>query len=563
MNKLKARLKKFYSAPNAVHAFAIGALFGAIIFIWIYGTDIIPPTSTDWIFVKPDDVTQHQLGWMYYRRSDWTFPIGLTGGLYSEGKVSCMFTDAIPLFAVFFKLLSPILPENFQYFGMWGILCFALNGGFGAALLYRIKPDLIYTSIGSLFYALFPPTMNRITHHNSLGAVWLLLIAMILFLDHNRKYKHKFTPVVLWCVLGMLAVLIHMYFIPMIFTAMIGYLIITFFKDKNYLRAACTFGCTVVTCVLTMWIIGAFHGDSSYSDSGFGYYSANINTFFNSSFASKFIKPMNNMEGQYEGFGYLGLGALLCLFIAVIFTVAMIEKKEGKIFKNFLALIKKYRWELISAGSVFIIGFCWAVSTRVALNGRVLFEIELPDFLLRKLSIFRASGRFIWLPCLIVLTTTLGILSKMSRKTLYTAIVMCAVIQSVDLRDWRNLFHSEYTRDLSMYKDRLSCSRWEALTDGADEIVFVPLPENYQAYMPLFFDFGKLAYDRHMTLSCFYLARADYAQLAAYSQEQYDILVNDGGRDDALYVFFDEEYLPKGLHIETVDKYFVYRKRVS
>ena len=190
---------------------------------------------------------------MYYRRSDWTFPIGLTEGLYSEGKVSCMFTDAIPLFAVFFKLLSPILPENFQYFGMWGILCFALNGGFGAALLYRIKPDLIYTSIGSLFYALFPPAMNRITHHNSLGAVWLLLIAMILFLDHNRKYKHKFTPVVLWCVLGMLAVLIHMYFIPMIFTAMIGYLIITFFKDKNYLRAACTFGCTVVTCVLTMW----------------------------------------------------------------------------------------------------------------------------------------------------------------------------------------------------------------------------------------------------------------------------------------------------------------------
>ena len=563
MNKIQIKLKKFYSAPNAVHAFAIGALFGAIIFIWIYGAKIIDPTYTTWIFVRPDDVTQHHLGWLYYRRSDWTFPIGLTEGLYSEGKVSCMFTDAIPLLAVFFKILSPILPENFQYFGLWGVTCFALNGGFGAALLYRIKPSLIYTSIGSLFYALFPPTMNRITHHNSLGAIWLLLIAMILFLDHNRKYKHKFTPVVLWCVLGMLAVLIHMYFIPMIFTAMIGYLIISFFKDKNYLRTACTFGCTTVTCVLTMWIIGAFHGDSSYSDGGFGYYSANINTFFNSSDRSKFIKSMNTMDGQYEGFGYLGLGALLCLFIAFLVIICLIEKKEGKFFKNALDIIKKYRWELIAAGSVFCVGFCWAVSTRVALNGRVLIDIQIPERLRVKLSIFRASGRFIWLPCLIVLTTALGTMSKMTQKTLYTALVLCSMIQAVDLRDWRNVFHGEYTRNLSMYKDRLSCSRWEALTDGANEIVFVPLPENYLAYMPLFFDFGKLAYDHHMDLSCFYLARADYDQLAAYSNEQYELLINGKGRDDALYVFFDKEYLPKNLHIETVDKYFVYRKGVS
>lgn len=563
MNKLKARLKKFYSAPNAVHAFSIGALFGAIIFIWIYGTAILNPTHTDWIFVRPDDVTQHHLGWMYYRRSDWTFPIGLTEGLSSEGKVSCMFTDAIPLFAVFFKILSPILPDNFQYFGIWGITCFALNGGFGAALLYRVKPNLIYTSLSSIFYALFPPTMNRITHHNSLGAIWLLIIAMILFVDHNKKYKHSYTPVVLWCVLGMLAVLIHMYFIPMVYTAMIGYIIITFFKDKKYLRAACTFGCTSIASVLTMWIIGAFHGDSSYADGGFGYYSANINTFFNSSNKSKFIKPMNTLDGQYEGFGYLGLGTLLCLFVALIVIVGVIEKKEGGFFKNCLELIKKYRWEIISVCAVFCVGFVWSLSNKIALNGRVLAEIPLPHYIEIRLAIFRASGRFIWLPCLIVVTCTFAALSKMTKKSLYTTLVICSMIQALDLRDWRNIFHGEYTRDLSMYRDRLHCSRWEALTDGADEIVFVPLPENYLAYMPLFFDFGKLAYDHHMTLSCFYLARADYAQLAAYSQEQYDILVKDGGRDDALYVFFDEEYLPKGLHIETVDKYFVYRKGVS
>ena len=94
--------------------FTIGALFGAMIFIGIFGTKIILPSNIEWIFAAPDDTTQHYLGWMYYRNTPWQFPIGMTEGLSSEGAVCCTYADVIPLFAVFFKLLSPILPETFQ-----------------------------------------------------------------------------------------------------------------------------------------------------------------------------------------------------------------------------------------------------------------------------------------------------------------------------------------------------------------------------------------------------------------------------------------------------------------
>ena len=79
-----------------------------------------------------------------YRNGDWTFPIGLTDQLAYPYYTSVIFTDSIPIFAVFFKLLSPILPANFQYFGFWGILCFGLQGMLAAKILKKfLQEDIL------------------------------------------------------------------------------------------------------------------------------------------------------------------------------------------------------------------------------------------------------------------------------------------------------------------------------------------------------------------------------------------------------------------------------------
>ena len=106
--------------------FLAGCILGMIIFMLIYGVKIINPAYEEWIYQKSGDINQHYIGWQFYRKSDWSFPIGLIEGL-SEQKVSMMYTDSIPLFAVFFKILSPLLPETFQYMGLWGVFCFSLE----------------------------------------------------------------------------------------------------------------------------------------------------------------------------------------------------------------------------------------------------------------------------------------------------------------------------------------------------------------------------------------------------------------------------------------------------
>ena len=538
-------------------AFLIGAIIGAIVFIQFFGLTTVDPTNTNWIYSNMGDVTQHHLGWVYFRNTPWTFPIGLTDGISSGSMVSCMYTDSLPLFAIFFKLLSPVLPETFQYFGLWGVVCFALNGGFGALLLRRINSSLLFTSVGSIFYSGFFPSIQRIPQHNTLAAIWLIMAAMILALDYNRQYKNRFTSVVLWTLVCMLAALVHMYFLPMIYLVMLGYIILLVFIEKKKKLAAITFGSSTFFTVLTMWCIGAFYGNGSYVDGGFGMYSANLNTFFNSMGHSKYLRQLSTTRDQGEGYGYLGLGMLVCCFLGIIIAISRMERKEGKTTKNISDYCKKHKVRIRAFLLVFLLSFMWAVSTTVALNHNVLIDIKLPRLILGVFSIFRASGRFIWLPCLMVMTTALWLVSKLDKRSAAAAVSICAWLNYMDLRNYHDEMHKQYA-EATAFVSEIDQDEWQKASNGITEIIFLPLPDSYKTYMQLYFNTAQLASEKGIRLSSFYLARTDYGTLAAYAQEQYDLLTSGKGRDNALYVFFTDEDIPEdtsGLTLYKLGEY--------
>ena len=137
--------EKKHFRPEVPAVFLAGALIGAALFILIYGYNILDPSYDGWLLNNQGDLTQHYIGWEFFRKTKWHFPIGLTDGLIAGRPMSVMFTDSIPLFAVFFKLLSPLLPETFQYFGLWGLFYFIMQGGLSASLLRKLtkKPVLL------------------------------------------------------------------------------------------------------------------------------------------------------------------------------------------------------------------------------------------------------------------------------------------------------------------------------------------------------------------------------------------------------------------------------------
>ncbi len=187
--------------------------------------------------------------------------------------------------------------------------------------------------------------------------------------------------------------------------------------------------------------------------------------------------------------------------------------------------------------------------------------IPLPQFLLIKLGIFRASGRFIWLPCLMIMTCTLWICSKLNKKLLFTALTLCIAVQFADMQNYYNDMRTAEQIN-SEYTTALSSSEWDDMTKDAEEIVFLPLYPNYKSYMKMYFDFAELACNKHMKLSSFYLARTDNSVLTEYADKKYSELKSGNGSSDLLYVFFKTEDAPqnvKGLYVKEIDGYTVAR----
>lgn len=120
------------------------AVLAIIIFISMYGIHVINPLYTDWL-LSGGDLSQHYLGWRAYRNSSWSFPIGMVDVLAYPMKTSVIFTDSIPIMAVLFKIISPLLPDNFQYFGIWGVLCIILQMAFSARILKHSTENKVLT----------------------------------------------------------------------------------------------------------------------------------------------------------------------------------------------------------------------------------------------------------------------------------------------------------------------------------------------------------------------------------------------------------------------------------
>ena len=101
------------------------ALIAVIVFIKIYGINVLKPTYVDWLMAG-GDLSQHYLGLVAYRASKWHFPIGMVDMLAYPYKTSIIFTDSIPIFALFLRYSPPSYPINFNTlgYGEYAALCY-------------------------------------------------------------------------------------------------------------------------------------------------------------------------------------------------------------------------------------------------------------------------------------------------------------------------------------------------------------------------------------------------------------------------------------------------------
>lgn len=425
--------------------FIVGMLIGAAVFVCIYGTDILNFTN-DSMFINgyiEKDVVQHYTGWMLYRNSPWQFPLGVGQNMAYPYGSAVSYTDSIPLFAIFFKLLRGFLPATFQYFGLFVLLCFMLQGGFGALLASLFNDNLFTDAVAAAVFSFSPVMIERAFRHCGLTAHFLILSALYYYF--KNKGRTDFKAVIPFFVINAVAITIHPYFLPFTFGIMFAFSVENFLIHGRYVSAPAYVIASIVVTLAVGYAIGAFYVGGSMSSIGYGLYSMNLNAMFNpvsqgfdnwSSILE--IKPSFTYEttagalyGQIEGFNYLGLGVLTFIPVA---GIAFLVSSGRKCFAKILEFIK-YNFGIIFSTVALTV---FAVGDWITYGGLKIFRLPIPDHIIFGIfGIFRANGRFGWLLGYIITGFVLYLLVKCTPKKL--APLLLAVLLTVQVYDMRGV----------------------------------------------------------------------------------------------------------------------------
>ncbi len=371
--------------------FAAGCAMGAVVFLLIFTAAPLNFTDDSWLrtgFVEKD-ITQHYTGWLFFRESALSFPLGMADNFNYPYGSAVTFTDSIPLFAIFFRFIEVLLPETFQYFGLFSILSYMLQGGAAMLLLSLFTKKLPALFCGTALFLFSPVLLERTFRHTALSAQWLILFALYLYFQ-NKKQGFAFRKGYL--VLLGLGITIHPYFLPMLFGILFADLVEHCLLTKDFFRAARFLGCSFVVVLSVGACIGVFSVPASGETLvGYGHFGMNLNSLWTPVSTgdliwSSVLPTQNQGLGTVEGFNYLGLAVL---FAAPCCALLFLRKEK---WAGVLAALKTH------CGLVFVCACLtvFAISNTWVANIRVLFTIPLPDALQSLCDVFRASGRMFW-----------------------------------------------------------------------------------------------------------------------------------------------------------------------
>ncbi len=514
---------------NSVY-FYVGIL-SAVIFCSIYGWHVLNPTYVDWLF-NGGDLTQHYLGWEAYRYNDWHFPLGMLDTLAYPNRTSIIFTDSIPLFAFIFKLLSPILPENFQYFGLWGIMCFVMSGIFSVRILKNFTDNKTAVILSSLLFVYTPVMIHRMFLHTSLAGHWIILLGLEPIFVYD-KYKENKKIYLIVGIMGLLSASVHLYFVLMSGIILIGICLSDIMNSKRIRRSILLLFDYLVMVVGVVWLLGGFNSGVQAGESDLGAFSLNLNAFFNPQGYSCIYKELPLYDNrQYEGFAYMGAGCIFCLFIALISFIG-----HNRIINYW----QKYRREILSLVTICIIVTIVAISPTVTFNENVIAELKLCDFIIKGWSVFRASGRMVWVAIYIVMLCSFIILYKtMKGKTLFFAVVMVLILQVYDIHDVLVDKNNRFNQIMTYESVLENKEFWDYLSEN-DEIEHVvygtPINVTHEKLSHIF-GLTEWTLKNQKTISDFYFARGNSDAVDISREEALTNL-----SQDTVFVFWESDRL--------------------
>ena len=575
----------------------IPILIGLLVFSFLTGWGIVDPKNISWLM--HGDSALGYLGWEFFRDTPLTqWPIGSNLGYGLGFQNSIMNTDSIPLVAIFFKLFNPILPEVFQFQGIWLLVCFILQAVFSWKLLRLFINITSHLIVGTLFFSLSPILLYRISigndGHIALAAHWLILAALF-FYFRNDKLNWR------WPVLICVSVLVQPYLFAMVLVIWFAAVIRALSKKliSKVLLAKHIF-IVILLIFLVMWASGYFMFNSVGVSSGYEQFRWTLSSPIDPSLPggfewSKILEDLPQLSGDAEGFSYLGSGVIL-LFLLILVTKLeqyYLRFKESRlIFVTFLLLCASLLgfallmdiWPsirlLISAivfGSIILFVFgiyvevidflrfrrsirdqrffillgttmmaVYALSSRPGFGSYILFEYPVNSVYAKITQTFRVGGRFIWPAIyLFVLYVIVKVNRKFSAKAASLVLIVCLSIQVFDSHGALQVVSQRFSKNIH--------NTWNPEIDPAWEPIIVDKTKLLVVSESKLYDYANwvwvanFAAQNKLSTNAGYFSRIDNESFLSFEAKLFDQASSSELSADSVYIIDQEDIWQKLL----------------
>jgi hypothetical protein len=364
----------------------IGAASAVVLGLFVihatFGGHILPPDHTGWLLsgrIGPDPV-QYWLGWTAFARDAWRWPPGANPGWGLELASSVFYSDSIPLLAVAFKALRPVV-EVGQYWGMWIYACGALQALIAWAVIGRATRDPLARLAGAGLFVLQPLLLGRLGGHFALGGQFLLLVGLWLCLSPQAGWRR----LAAWVTLMAAAAMVQAYLVPMVGALWVAdWLARAADPMRRHPRLLAAEVIAVPAAgVAALWAGGLFELSGGFGGTwgGYGQMQLDLLAPFDGGYWSSLWPDIDTADHLEAGGSYPGLGALLVIALGL---VAWLAGPAG--------VVRRHRMLLLVLTGLLAI----AVTHRVTIGGRVFEVLSLPAAVLDQADALRASERFFW-----------------------------------------------------------------------------------------------------------------------------------------------------------------------
>jgi hypothetical protein len=530
------KYRSLWNPSNLMSLFE-GMIFSATLLFITSGLRIINPNNVGWLSFGDGTM---EISWEFFRKQPvLQFPIGLNPKYGLEVSSTLAFDGQLPIMSLLLHPLSNFLPERFQYVGIYLLITFALNYYFAKKIFLELKLNHLNSSIASIILSSSPIILNRIIEntHYGLTSSFIIFIAFLLVIRQDSNYLR-------WSTIYLLSILIFLYYWPMIFIIHIIFMANRILEKIESLKSATLKMVFILfSSYFTMYVIGYIGQGVSSKDVGYGLFRSTLSSLIDPSGWSSILPDLQEPDGAYEGFAYLGLPAfiLFSIFVTVKFFTKNLVKNTNISFRNL--------W-LAS-----IILFIFALSNKISFGTLELISFNVPSPLQIFTTSFRSSGRFSWPLVYLFSIWVIYLLSKrISSKTL--TLFLLAVLSLHILDTYPQLKSQRNVKFSSEYRSNLTESGWKAINDCYSKIRVYPPTVGVNGY----YDFANLAEEEGLSINTGRFGRVNQnAILGAYDLMHREF--NTGiYREDSFYLFTEAEFvLPEivnyqsNLAIHTLD----------